>query len=349
MKAKFYSPLFTGIMIVVGARLALAASAGASSDAMPPSVRGVVVTSPGVNTADAKAYALQHDRLLLSDYLEKTRPGDEHDRMLKQKLERAQRAWLGGEIELARSEFRALTELSLKADWREAQRAVLQTAYFRLAQSAESGTERSGWLESAARLFGDRAPEASLFPPPLLNEYREILKRLEATAIDVDLAGVFSDFRYVLIDGRKIEIALEPHVRLTMGLHRLTALSDSNEAVTEFMTAAQLRVLRLAPPSLTEGACGEASLRSRSELSSSIGFEIYSGRACPEKLSNLLKTSRLLSEPQGTAPPAAPSSSGETRQRTWLWVVGAAVVAGTAYALAHQSQSSPQATHKTGF
>lgn len=319
----------------------------ARSSALPPAVRGVVVVSPGVPLSDAKAYALQHDRYLLSDYLEATRPGEDHDQMLRAKLERAQRAWLGGDIENARAEFRAITELGLKADWRNSQREVIQTAYLRLAQTSESGTEREGWLESAVRLYGDLAPNASLFPPPLLGELDATKKRMALNTTEIEIADVFSDFRYVLVDGRKVDIALEPRIRLTTGLHRFTALSDSHEAVTEFLSAAQLRVLRLSPPALTTGRCHEAALRSEISRPAPVDVEIYSGAACPSKISSLLQPHRLLTSERGLSIPEAPEAK---ENRTWIWIVGAALIAGAGYALATQNHSdSPQATHHSGF
>ncbi len=197
----------TVLSIVTGAELALAA-------ALPPAMKGVVVTTPGLSAADAKAFALKQDKLLISDYLEISRPGEEHDQMLRQKLERAQRAWLGGDVETARAEFRSLTELSLKADWRSTQREALQLAFLRLAQSSESHTEREGWLESAVRHYSDLSPNAALFPPPLLNQYEATRKRMVASAIEIDLRDVFPDFRYVLIDGRKVSVAIETRVRI---------------------------------------------------------------------------------------------------------------------------------------
>lgn len=338
MSVKFLGPACTLLALWFTAAAALA-------NPLPSSVHGLVVTTPGLNTAEAKSYATQHDRYLLSDYLETTRPGDDHDQMLKTKLERAQRAWLGGEVETARAEFRSLTELNLKADWRQPQREVIQTAFLRMAQSSESVTEREGWLESAARLYGDIAPNADLFPPPLMSEFEATKKR--QTMTEIELADVFADFRYVLIDGRKIEIATEPRVQLAPGLHRLTALSDSHEPVTEFMTAAQLRVLRLSPPALTEGICDGAKLRSRSALPSNVDVEIYSGSACPSKITNILNESRLLTAESEPFVPSAPRA--REKDHTWLWVAGAAIVAGAAYAIANQHESSPQTTHRSGF
>jgi hypothetical protein len=343
----------TGVSIVTGSALARAAE-------LPTAMKGVIVTTPGLVAADARAYALKQDKLLLSDYLEISRPGDENDQMIRQKLERAQRAWLGGDIETARTEFRSLTELSLKADWRTTQREVLQMAFLRLAQSSESGTEREGWLESAARLYTDISPKASLFPPPLLNEYEATRKRLAESAIEIDLRDVFPDFRYVLIDGRKVVVALETRVRITSGLHRMTALSDSHEAVTEFLTGAQMRVLKLSPPALTEGRCESAAFRSRTEFPSAVSVEIYSGSGCSAKIADLLGPSRFISGAHSASSASSLGSSvGESEfsglpqaashDHTWIWVVGAAVLAGAGYALASHHDSSPEPTHKSGF
>lgn len=336
------------------ALMTLLIAAHAKAASVPDGVKGVIVATPGIDLSEAKAYATAHDKLLLSDYLELTRPGEEHDQQLRQKLERAQRAWLGGDIEIARTEFRALTELALKADWRKSQREAIQMAYLRLAQSAESGTEREGWLEAAARLYGDLEPNATFYPPPLLNDYNETVKRLDISATEVDLRDAFPDFRYVLIDGRKVEPATESRVRLKAGLHRFTALSDAFEATTEFLTPAQLRVLRLSPPALTEGACEEAALKSKSTMPTA---EVYAGNKCPMRVDGLLKTSRFLSAPKLDAEiakeiPDAPRA--ESNNHTWLWIVGAAVVAGAGYAIAQHASASqqggaPEAIHHASF
>ncbi len=311
-----------------------------SAYALSPVVKGAVVTTPGVPTAEARTYATQKDKLLLSDYLDSTRPGSDSDQMLKSKLERAQRAWLSGDLETARSHFRAITELAMKADWRNDQREVIQAAFLRMAQSSESSTERGGWLESALRLYGDLAPDATIFPPPLLNEFEATKKRLPT--VTIELADAFSDFRYLLIDGRRVDLASENHVELTTGLHRLTALSDSHESVTEFMTAAQLRVLRLSPPPLTEGLCERAKLRSRNALPS--GVELFAGSGCKQGLTSILDEARLV-----TAAPLSMPASVEPRDRTWLYVIGGAVLAGAAYAIANHQQQSSGPTHRSGF
>ena len=327
------------VLIIFGSKPAAAAP-------LPPAVKGVVVTTPGLTTPDAQSFATQKDRLLLADYLEATRPGADHDQMLRTKLERAQRAWLSGDIESARSDFRALTDLALKADWKNDQREIIQAAFLRLAQSAESGTERAGWLESAARLFGDISPDATLFPPPLLAEYEAVKKR--TTTVSLELADIFPDFRYVLVDGRKVDLTLDSHVQLANGVHRLTALSDSHESVTEFMTSAQLRVLRVTPPSLVEGVCENSKLRSRSGLPTNIDIEIYSGSACTPKLTNTLNEARLITAPRDPYFPDVPKA--ESSSKTWIYVVGGALLAGAAYAVAKQNQSSsPQPTHRSGF
>jgi hypothetical protein len=336
------------VLLLCGAHLAQAAS-------LPAAVKGVVVTTPGQPTPEAHAFATRKDKLLLADYLEAIRPGADHDRMLRTKLEHAQRSWLSGDIEAARADFRALTELALKADWKNDQREAIQAAFLRMAQSSESGTERENWLESAARLYGDIAPEASLFPPPLMNQYDAIKTRM--TTVSLDLADVFPDFRYVLIDGRKVDLALDSHVSLSGGLHRLTALSDSHESVTEFMTAAQLRVLRLSPPPLIEGVCESARLRSHGALASGVDVEIYSGPACTPKIASVLDGARLVTAARASnGPPGPPlttlpsdaTSEPATKSRTWIYVVGGALLAGAAYALTHQ-QGPSGPTHRSGF
>lgn len=345
------SRIFSVGLIAVISWSAKADSAPANE---PENARGVVVVTPGLPAAEAKAFALSQDRLLLSDYLDASRPGEDFDSQLRSRLEKAQRAWLSGDQETARTEFRALGELSLKADWREAQREVIQTAFLRLAQSSDSPSEREAWVESAVRLYGDLNPNVALFPPPLLLEFEAVKKRSNLTSVDIDLRDVFPDFRLVIVDGKRIEIASQPRLRLNKGLHRMTAYSDSHEAVTEFLTAAQLRVLRLSPPALTEDSCEKAHLRARASISSSLDTKVFAGSACVGDISRAVTAAQLISRPKSnsdfksfaaSSPLDLPTATSS--KKTWLWVVGGAVAAGAAYALTRSH--SPEPVHHSGF
>lgn len=306
----------------------------------------VVVGAVGVSASDLKAFATSKEALPYSEYLEANRPGLEFDAELKSRFARAQKAWLSGQTEDARTSFRALTELVLKADWRLPQREVLLTSFMRLAQSSLSGTEKTSWIESAVKSFSDLEPLESLFPPPLIEEFRAARIRMLENAASVEPWVVFPEARFVLIDGRKIETTQRKPIILPAGVHRVTALSDTHGSFTEFLTPNQLRLFRAKPMALSEGSCARARIQSSQTLS--LNPILFVGAHCdsgPQQLE--LKPQLLSTQMMGDLhqPKVA------TKNRTWIWVVGGAVLAGAGYAIARElnKDKSSDQVHRSGF
>ncbi|RYZ79349.1 MAG: hypothetical protein EOP06_27380 [Proteobacteria bacterium] len=331
--------------------MALVASALISLTLASAQAASPVVAVPGVSLAEIKAYATSRDRLPLSEYLEAARPGSDRERELKTRFQRAQKFWLSGDTDEARAEFRGLTELSLKADWKTPQREVLQAAHLRLAQTSASGTEKNSWLESAVRYFGDLPPDLSLFPPPLIEDFNETKHRLLDGAVEFEAWEVFPDSRFVIVDGRKISTTDRRAIPLAAGLHRVTALSDTHVAITEFLTVNQLRLFRASPAALIEGSCATAKLKV--DLPE-VGFpELYSGQKCPASVASLqLKPQFLtgvgqsdLTQLAGEVPKAS------VTKKTWLWIAGGLLVSGAGYALARElsKEKPPETVHRSGF
>ncbi len=313
---------------------------GVASDAQ------VVVGAVGATPADLKAFATSKDTLPYSEYLDATRPGRDFESDLKARFTRAQKAWLSGNADSARAEFQALTELTLKADWRTPQREVLLTSYLRLAQSSLSGIEKTNWIEGAVRYFSDLEPHPSLFPPPLIEEFTAIRSRSLASASALELWTVFPEARFVLIDGRRIEIANHAAVRLPNGTHRVTALSDTHATFTEFLTPNQLLLFRAKPIALTEGTCSSARLLPNQTLPGKT--LLFAGRDCPASTEQLdlrpqLLSSQLMNELKQPA-------TVKAKNRTWIWVVGGALLAGAGYAIAREmNRDKSDQIQRSGF
>jgi hypothetical protein len=335
---KLKTKMLAKILVAVAAACPLLASASSP-----------VVAIPGIGSAEIKAYATSKDKLTLSEHLEVSRPGADRSAELKNRFQKAQRQWLAGNTEAARSEFRALTELSQKADWRDPQREVLQASYLRLAQSASSGTEKSSWLEAAVRFFADLDPNPALFPPPLIEEFRAAKHRLLDDAPEFEPWEVFPESRYVLIDGRKIETKERKPIRLAPGVHRVTALSDTHVAITEFLTASQLRLFRASPVSLVEGSCGTARLKS--DLTQLRDAEIYSGASCTGDSAKPLELKPQYLASNGLPLTATQRPAQVEGKKTWYWVLGGAIIAGAGYALVREmnKEKGPETVHRSGF
>lgn len=306
-----------------------------------------VIGTPGVAPAELKAFATSKEAIPFSEYQEAARPGVEFESELSAKFARAQRTWLAGQTDSARSEFRSLTELVQKADWRDPQREVLLTSFLRLAQSTLSGTEKTSWLDSAAKYFSDLNPQPKLFPPPLIEEFEAAKVRALESAVSIEPWTVFPEFRFVLIDGRKIEVASRKAILLPSGTHRITALSDTHVGFTEFLTANQLRLFRTKPIAMAEGSCSNARITQRSSFATDpilfVGSDCAGGPQQLELKPQLLNA-HLMSE-LGSKPQTASS------KKTWLWIVGGAVIAGAGYALARElnRDKAPDQIHRSGF
>ncbi len=218
-----------------------------------------LIRGPGVSQAELETYAEAQARTTLAEQLDLDRPGDEMNERLKDLLERAQSAWLGGSIDSARTQFQSLTRLSLEADWREPQREAIHYAYLRLAQSAKSPRERASWLDGAVSAFPDLQADASAFPPPLIEEFRSLRSSRLGGARSVDIDSRFAEFRFLLINGRKFELRPGLKVRLPEGVFRVTLLSDATAPITARLNRRQLDEYHASLPLLAAGDCAKPS------------------------------------------------------------------------------------------
>ncbi|MES2964881.1 MAG: hypothetical protein V4760_13400 [Bdellovibrionota bacterium] len=297
-----------------------------------------LVAGPDIQDSELRVFAERQDRKTLSEALDAARPGAELEERLRARLEHAQRAWLGGSMELAKSEFMEIAALSTAGDWRDSQRDVILYAHMRLAQIVDSPTEKSAWLSKAAKLIPDLDPDPSLFPPPLLREFKDARAKVASQSTLISLRDVFPGFRFVLVDGRKVVLDSASTVRISPGLHRITALSDRHAPLTEQMTAAQLGVFRVKVNPLVE-SCGAPV----GALHDGVEVDVYDGPKC--------------SPPTALAPKKldrnwadVPSEVKTRARRDWLWIGALAI--GTAVAVSvyrNQRASDPSTVHREGF
>lgn len=297
-----------------------------------------VVAGPDVSDSELKTFVERHDRRTLGEYLEANRPGQDFERRLRAKLESAQRAWLSGSTDSARSDFIELVDLAPLGDWRDPQREAILYAHLRLAQSSATPIERSDWLTKAARLVTDLEPDTSLFPPPLIREFREARAKVATQSTSVVLKDVFPGFRYVLVDGRKFSLDSSAPVRISPGSHRITALSDRHAPLTEQMTGAQLGVFRVKVDPLVESCAAPVK-----PLDDGLIVEVFGGPKC----------SPVTAFANGAPNPTWADVPTEVRskpRRDWLWI--GAIALGTAAVIAvqrSQKRSDPTPAHREGF
>ncbi len=297
-----------------------------------------LAAGPDVSDADFSKYVEAHGRRSLSEDFDANRPGTDFEERLRSKLETAQRAWLGSSPEKARTAFVELAELARRADWKDPQREVILYAHLRLAQSAVSPIERVEWLESAARLTPDLEPDSSLFPPPLLRELKELRATIATRSLPLALHDVFPGFKFVLVDGRKIDLASKATTRISPGVHRITALSDRHMPVTEELTAAQLGVFRVNGRPFAE-SCASPLV----SLEDGTRIEVLNGQNCKPPSSSVAKV------PDADWTKVSQEVSARPR-RDWLWIGLAAVGTALAISVARDRQKGETtAVHREGF
>jgi hypothetical protein len=370
MKIKVIFRLVLGVVVISNLVLPAQVFAQGTGFSELPLIRG-----PGVSQEQLEAHAEAQGRSTLSDHLDAIRPGKENEQKLHKLVERAQTAWLSGSIEAARFTFKEIAHLALEADWREPQREAIHYAILRLAQTAPTPTERDEWIEKATTLFPDIQADTDNFPPPLMDSFRAARSRVLALAQTYIPSAHFPDHRYLLINGKRFVITSELKIRLTQGLHRVTALSDAYLPMTEKLTSSQMEVFRLSMPPLASGTCDLPSAGASN--SEAVSFTVVYSTDCirsktaqgwiakdsegfakgdvafknSERSSAGLEND-VLSQISGAAPSQSASTSNK---HSWIWAGAAALTAGTIYLVQrqmnHEPSSSPRAepVHRSGF
>ncbi len=316
-----------------------------------------LVAGPGVSQIELEEFARASSRFPLSQHQLATRVDEKLRAKLRVALEKAQAAYLGQMIPVARSRFKEITELKHLADWDQPQREAIHYAFFRLAQTSDTSTERDEWLTEAARTFPDLAPDAELFPPPLIEEYHLAGERIRVSSQRIDLASRFPGYRFISIDGKKHSLAEQSSLEITAGTHRISAYSDSRPAFSETMTTAQLASFQTEFSDVAMGTCSEP--QSNPEAMKKAGFEkvevLFPGGCVKEIGRTIASNSKTLdlrptsaSDPIFNGLSEAPMMKAK---RDWLLIGLITVAAGAAYVIYRDSQKNQgtEQVHRTGF
>lgn len=214
-----------------------------------------LIRGPGITQETLEAFAEAEGRTTLSDHLDLLRPGENYVNRLRKLLEKAQSSWLSGSLKSAKQAFLEISELALKADWREPQRETIHYAYLRLAQMAQTEKEKDQWITKAVKTFPDLQADPSLFPPPLIEKFREIRANLLASAKAFAPYSQFKNGRYLLINGKRFALTPEIRIRLPDSTYRVTVLSDLHAPVTKILHRNELESFHPSLPDLANGTC----------------------------------------------------------------------------------------------
>lgn len=139
----------------------------------------VLVQAPGAPILDYRA-ALKADPAAVSPakYYTGAHPSfSARDRLLNLYGE-AQKAFLEKSKEEARARFLDVIGLLKEEDWARSDREVFLNSYFRVAQLELEPEKQDAWVAQALLVGQDLTPGADLFPPPLLNKFKQLNREL---------------------------------------------------------------------------------------------------------------------------------------------------------------------------
>ena len=309
----------------------------------------------------AAAAARNPELLPLLETQEAESPTDTQAKRLAAGFSRAQALFLDGSLDEATRAFRDVVRMAQEADWRETHRRAISFSFMRLAQLASSPAAVEEKVESAAAFAPDLRPDASAFPPPLIQEWDRAASRLRARSTAIRLADKFPGYDLVKIDGRSFSLRSAVLVPISSGPHRVSALSNSHPYFSQVLTAAQLEEMRVDRQPLAAGDCDRPEVAQEIERAPVSAYAVAyedcvktrgaSGWA--DATNGLPAKSRLdLAPRMVSGGPGAPEwtridglsrAAPEVRtgsSRKWYWVAAAAVVVGASYAFVSAQRNS---------
>jgi len=253
---------------------------------------GLIFASPLLNAEiwikDTKSSWFEFQSHLISldskpisygEHLLKSKREEANHFPLKDLLLKAQEHYLSGEITLALKGFQKITSLSLLADWNEEQRKTILYAFLRRAQNETNLHKKQALLISASQFILDAITtdylDYSLFPPPLLEQLKEIQK--QQILVSLPLKQLFSHYEIVLINGKRISLE-QKNIKIPSASYRVTALSSSHKSWTKIIPISYLLTQNIKTHSLTTGYCKNIKLKQNNN-----DMKIFYNKDCHKK------------------------------------------------------------------
>lgn len=268
-------------------------------------------------------------------------------------FERAQLAFLNNPLDEAKALFENVVQLAHQSDWKSSQRELLQTAFLRLAQFEQSEEGRKHYLKRAIALDHEMEPNTTLFPPPLINEYKNLRRDLRAIAL-VWKKPVSENTGLILLNGKKL--SFQKPILIVEGQHRLSLVSNQFTLWTKVLHQRDFEKIYVERKSFALGTCEKSQIITETDVGLNSAHMFYNPD-CTKEFSK--KKFQLASAyaPTSSTVSAAPSIRSSTPsdpiwKKSWFWVALAGVAL-TAVVISqnnqNQSSSAPQATHTQGL
>lgn len=221
----------------------------------PALAKTVVLKAPQASAKDYQAFVLSSptyefpSRVVLS-----AMPSMEDREHLSSLFAKAQTSYTDGSLNQAKEDFRQVIALAETDQWGEEEQSVLLHSYFRLAQLAKSADETDDWIRKALIWSAQGQLDESLFPPPLVERFREMKNRF--TKVEIDVRPFAEDFNYLVINGQNIDLAKAKKIEMNQGPARVTFVSDTYQPTTlQLLTVDQMAQVQPEKRAWVEGSC----------------------------------------------------------------------------------------------
>ena len=223
--------------------------------------------------------SLDSQNITYAEHLLKIKREETQKLNLKDLVLKAQEYYLSGEISQALEVFKKITALSYVGDWNEEQRRAIFYAFLRRAQSEKNKHKKKALLVSASQFIMDKVtkdhPDRNLFPPPLLEELKQIQN--QHPLVSIPLKKIFPHHEIILINGKKILIEKKV-IQLPEASYRITALSSSHRSWGKVTPISFLMSQPIKTLSLSKGYCKTLKLKTPTQ-----GIQIFSDQNCKVK------------------------------------------------------------------
>lgn len=220
--------------------------------------RPTVVYFQSNNSSDSDFKALVRNTrgaITLSDYALELSPTSDDKHRLLTLLESAQKEYLEGSLELAKTSFESITRISRDADWTIEERKSIFYAYMRVASLTSDTVARRQWLSEAARFDYELNPDKTIFTPPLVKEFDSIRKEEVSNAKNWDISAFKENIVTIKVNGKKYGAQYGGSIKLLNGANRIVFISNKNMPIARVLNANQALATTIPKEYYSLGTC----------------------------------------------------------------------------------------------
>ena len=171
---------------------------------------------------------------------------------LLNELKLGQFHFLNGDLKKAQKHFKKMAELQHQVNWGPKERGGIHYALMRLSQLEKDENQRQAWLKQAVAFEYNKNPDSKLFPPPLIEDYLKLRKKMVQHIWQLPKQADLFD--RILINGKK-QRGHSGFIKTVGAVQRVQFLSNRYLPIHYVAHPEQLGKLLVKPIPLARGNC----------------------------------------------------------------------------------------------